>query len=96
MKKLFSNKKVVEFTADELATAQRVLTAMQDKNVEVVVGVNEPEQKKSRTKLYTFQTSVALTEEQEKIMKKYCKENNTKIATVMRCAFDEYMLNHAA
>ena len=96
MKKLFGEqKKQVEFTAEELENAKKVISAMQDKNVDIVVKV-EGQKKKERGKQYVFQTSVALTTEQEKLMKTFCAKNNVKIAEVMRTAFDEFMLNHAA
>ena len=40
MKKIFGEqKKQVEFTAEELENAKKVITAMQDKNVDIIVKV---------------------------------------------------------
>ena len=95
MKIFGEQKKQVEFTAEELENAKKVITAMQDKNVEIVVKVEQTKKRKKERERLSHKLWSQVTEKEGEIIRTYAKEHETTVSALIRRGVLTYIENNA-
>ena len=83
MKIFGEQKKQVEFTAEELENAKKVITAMQDKNVDIVVKV-EGKKKVEKKERLNYKLWSCITEKEDEMIKAYAREHGVTVSALIR------------
>ena len=84
MKIFGEQKKQVEFTAEELENAKKVITAMQDKNVDIVVKVESQKKKVEKKERLNRNLWSCVTEKEGEMIKAYAKEHGVTVSALVR------------
>ena len=95
MKIFGEQKKQVEFTAEELENAKKVITAMQDKNVDIVVKVEQPKKRVKERERLNYKLWSQVTAKEDEIIRTYAKEHEMSMAALTRRAILTYIENNA-
>ena len=97
MKRIFGEqKKTVEFTAEELENAKKVISAMQDKNVDIVVKVEGQKKKAEKKERLNHKLWGCITEKENEMVRAYAKEHGITVAALTRECVMTHITNNAA
>ena len=83
MKIFGEQKEQVEFTAEELENAKKVITAMQDKNVDIIVKVEQQKSIAKERERLNYKLWSAVTAKEDELIRTYAKEHEITVSALI-------------